>query len=633
MESQDFPSAELTARDSTAKNSSPNPSGRRKQRPELDWVRSAADSFTGLPNGMHPREAVFLLKRPGVAASAGLLRNRDSAIALLDFWLSFSRESDWRAGSRPLVWTSVAKTAEKLDWCPRKVRDCENALRQIGAYVPRDSANLHRQGERDADGRIILDKTYGQDLAPLVFLIPKLREFDAEIAKAQEACARSAKALSAETSNARTGIRQGLWSGMLTLEEGDALQARLPGRQRPAGKTSLEALHARVEDIEERRRQVRAVEHELQQLRAERMLFDPDAWPCYADAVRPPHAPFENPVTASAPADPDAKTCSLGCESLQRPIEYYSESVGLYLQAQSADLRGQAAKAEPTSQTPAQASPPASPEIAGQPAAPSLAESLAGNPAEPPEALHDENSSPPPTAPHEAVAQDPAAAAPPAPAADEAKEQLPDPKDRDAAWAWWQAEKAFSRKWHVGKAAQRYWLGTDYWGPNDAQGPDCKFVRAAWAVYCSIERDRAERRHADVPVLDDAGELTWAKFTPALPRAIHAQLPKQTPLVRDPGILIQAARDSLKALRLRPEDWDKACSIMGAPKTALCVTAMAAKQETDQPIRAPGRYLAEMSRRDQLGELNLAQTLQAIVRRCELSDARRSAFRRERHHA
>ena len=248
MESRNFPSAELTARASAARNPSPNPSGRRKQRPELDWVRSAADAFAGLPDGMHPRDAVFLLKRPGVAASAGLLRNRDAAVTLLDFWLSFSRESDWLAGSRPLVWTSVSKTAEKLDWCPRKVRDCENALRQIGAYVPRDSANLHREGERDEDGRIVLDKTYGQDLAPLVFLIPKLREFNAEIARAQEVCARSAKALSAETSNARSGIRQGLWSGMLSLEEGAALQACLPRRQRPAGKTSLEALHARVDD-------------------------------------------------------------------------------------------------------------------------------------------------------------------------------------------------------------------------------------------------------------------------------------------------------------------------------------------------------------------------------------------------
>lgn len=607
MESRDFSTAELTARESASKNSSPNPSGRRKQRPELDWVRSAAETFVGLPDGMRLKEAVYLLKRPGVAASAGLLRNRDAAIALLDYWLCFVRESDCQADSRPLVWVSVARTAEDLDWCPRKVRDCENALRQIGAYVPRDSANLHRDGERDAQGRIVLDKTYGQDLSPLVFLIGKLRQFDAEIANTQEQHNRDAKTLSAAMSKARAGIRQGVYSGMLTLDEGEDLHARLPDRYRPTGKTSLEAIRVRLRDIDERLHQVRSVEAKLQQLRRERMLFDPDAWPSYADTR---HATTEtagerpgSPLSNRVPAALDAKTCSLGCESPQGAIESYSESVGLYLQAQGAGLEEQAAKPSPQPAECREAEPPDASTPAAAPAAART--------------------------PEEAGTKDGGSQA--SAQADRPAEKLPDPKDEEAARAWWKRATPFARKWHVGRAEKNRRLEDFSW--NELDDPESRLALPAWAELCRLERTRAEKRRAEAPVLDDAEGLTWARLTRALPRAIRDRVPKETPLPRDPSMLVQAARDSLAAVRIRPEDWDKACSIMGAPKAALCITVMAAKQETDEPIRAPGRYLAEMSRRDQLGELNLAQTLQAIVRRCERHDGGRPAFRRERPHA
>ncbi len=606
MESRDFSTAELTARESSSQNFSPNPSGRRKQRPELDWVRSAADAFAGVPDGMRLKEAVYLLKRPGVAASAGLLRNRDAAIALLDYWLCFVRESDCQADSRPLVWLSVSRTAKDLDWSPRKVQECENALRQIGAYVPRDSANLHRDGERDADGRIILEKTYGQDLSPLVFLIGKLRQFDAEIAEAQAKHDTLAKDCSAAMSKARAGIRQGIYSGMLTLDEGAVLHARLPDRYRPTGRTSLEAIRARLRDIDERRHKVRSVEAELQQLRGERMLFDPDAWPSYADTR---HAPSEtaserpdDPLSNRGPAPLDAKTCSLGCESPQGAIESYSESVGLYLRAQGAGLEERAARPSPQPEQRRQAEPPAASAPEASPAA-----------AHTPKADGSKDGEP------QASTQ-----------ADRPADELPDPKDEEAARAWWKRATPFTRKWHVGQAEKNRRLDDFNW--NELDDPESRLALPAWAELCRLERMRAEKRRAEAPVLEDAEGLTWARLTRALPRAIRSRVPEETSLPHDPSMLVQAARSSLAAVRIRPEDWDRACSIMGAPKAALCITVMAAKQETDEPIRAPGRYLAEMSRRDRLGELNLAQTLQAIVRRCERTGAGRSAFRKERPH-
>ena len=266
-------------------------------------------------------------------------------------------------------------TADLWSGCPSPGRPktsiglrerCRNAKTPCGRLaltfpVTPPTSTATASGTRTA--RIILEKTYGQDLSPLVFLIGKLRQFDAEIAEAQAKHDVLAKDCSAAMSKARAGIRQGVYSGMLSLDEGEALHARLPERYRPAGKTSLEAIRARLLEIDERRQQVRSVEAELQQLRGERMLFDPDAWPSYADtrhaapeaaAARP-----ESPLSNRVPAPLDAKTRSLGCESPQGPIESYSESVGLYLQAQSAGLEEQAARSEHQPEQPRQAEPPA----------------------------------------------------------------------------------------------------------------------------------------------------------------------------------------------------------------------------------------------------------------------------------
>ena len=153
------------------------------------------------------------------------------------------------------------------------------------------------------------------------------------------------------------------------------------------------------------------------------------------------------------------------------------------------------------------------------------------------------------------------------------------------------------------------------WRWNELDDPDSRLAQPAWAVFCHYKRKGALRRQAEAPVLKDEADLTWAVLADALPPAIRCRIPPDTPLFKDPNLLIRAAEASLSALRIRQESWREACSRMGASKAALCIAVMAAKQETTEPIRAPGRYLAELVARDGRGELKLGLTLQAMVRR------------------
>lgn len=607
METRNFSGSRLTPFGAAPRRSSPNPEGGRKHDAELDYLLALADGFEGLPDGMKTKEAVFLLERPGVAAAAGLPGNGAGPIRLLKYLLAFTRDRDWRFGSRPIVWPSVSKVADDLDCTSETIRNWQNALRRIGALVFRDSANCRRGGRRDAHGDIVLDDARGIDLSPLVFLIPKLRELDANLTELRGKRDRLSRKLSEVLGRVRVGLGQGRHSGMLGPDEEAGLRSRLPDRFRPGRKRSLDALREQVEILADLLKRAEAAEDELRRIRGERMLFDADArHPVAAvgeDSSAPPASDDTPPFSAQPATSRDADSFCPGSKGFVPPIESYKEPVGLYLRAQGAGFEERAARPSSQPEQRRQTEPPAASAPDASPAA-----------AHTPKADGSKDGEP------QASTQ-----------ADRPADELPDPKDEEAARAWWKRATPFTRKWHVGQAEKNRRLDDFSW--NELDDPESRLSLPAWTEFCRLERMRAEKRRAEAPVLEDAEGLTWARLTRALPRAIRSRVPEETPLPHDPSMLVQAARGSLAAVRIRPEDWDRACSIMGAPKAALCITVMAAKQETDEPIRAPGRYLAEMSRRDRLGELNLAQTLQAIVRRCERTDAGRSAFRKERPHA
>ena len=91
----------------------------------------------------------------------------------LDFLLSQTAASDWRAGGRPMVCLSVEETAWTLRRSTAQIRRNENRLMQLGALVFRHSPNRQRYIKHNADGVIV--EEYGLDLSPIVGLIPKLR--------------------------------------------------------------------------------------------------------------------------------------------------------------------------------------------------------------------------------------------------------------------------------------------------------------------------------------------------------------------------------------------------------------------------------------------------------------------------
>ena len=103
-------------------------------------------------------EAVHLVKNEVVAAGIGRRRNREGAVGLPSFRLSRLRESDCLADGRPPVRSSASKTAGEPGWSVRGVRERENALRRISAFLPNGASNCGRTRSKDAVG---LD---GQDM-------------------------------------------------------------------------------------------------------------------------------------------------------------------------------------------------------------------------------------------------------------------------------------------------------------------------------------------------------------------------------------------------------------------------------------------------------------------------------------
>lgn len=88
-----------------------------------------------------------------------------SVVALLDELFAHTRPQDWKIGRVPTVWPRNETLALRLRV---SVRQLQNILREAierGFIVPRDSANGHRGGSRNAEGEIIF--AYGFDLRPI----------------------------------------------------------------------------------------------------------------------------------------------------------------------------------------------------------------------------------------------------------------------------------------------------------------------------------------------------------------------------------------------------------------------------------------------------------------------------------
>lgn len=157
------------------------PVGGRKSSPQIRAMLEIAGEFEGLPEGTTKYHLLHLVK--DVGPYAGFTR---SMIALLEYYVMFTRDSDWTLGGRPIVYQSVVKTARYFGVSERQIQYLESALSNVGALTWHSSGNNKRFGYRHAESGELID-AYGVDLSPLAALRMKLEQKKIERATQDEA--------------------------------------------------------------------------------------------------------------------------------------------------------------------------------------------------------------------------------------------------------------------------------------------------------------------------------------------------------------------------------------------------------------------------------------------------------------
>lgn len=129
-----------------------------------------AQQFAGLKDDVNRYDLLLLVKRSGKCCGF-----TPCMIALLDYYMAFTRECDWEEGSSPIMYQSISKTALDMGVSERQVQRLEQSLFKAGALTWHDSGNHRRYGKRcEQTGRILY--AYGVDLTPLAYLKSKLQE-------------------------------------------------------------------------------------------------------------------------------------------------------------------------------------------------------------------------------------------------------------------------------------------------------------------------------------------------------------------------------------------------------------------------------------------------------------------------
>ncbi|MCB1593246.1 MAG: hypothetical protein KDI90_12435, partial [Alphaproteobacteria bacterium] len=144
------------------------PTGGRRSSPKFRETLALSDEFQGLPENVTHFDILKLVKRVGRE-----LGMTERMIQLLEYYLLFTRDQDWSANARPIVYQSLYKTARDFGVGERQIQKLEQTLFEIGALTWQDSGNHKRYGMRDEDSGDILF-AYGVDLSPLASLYPLL---------------------------------------------------------------------------------------------------------------------------------------------------------------------------------------------------------------------------------------------------------------------------------------------------------------------------------------------------------------------------------------------------------------------------------------------------------------------------
>ena len=228
----------------------PPAGGERRITIEHERAARAADAWCGLPEGVSRWDLLRLAKEAGPARGW-----TDQLVLHLERLLGRSRDRDWEADSRPVVWPSVERAARECGRSESQVRRWERELMRLGALSFRDSPNRVRYGYRDRDGRIV--EAWGLDLSPLAGLAERLA-VDAAAVREEEA--RSAD-LRQELRAARGDVSAVLGSlaadGRLSADEAGELRRTADGLGRkPSVGEPLEVLAGRLGELRAMRRRL-----------------------------------------------------------------------------------------------------------------------------------------------------------------------------------------------------------------------------------------------------------------------------------------------------------------------------------------------------------------------------------------
>ncbi|MFH1157935.1 MAG: plasmid replication protein RepC [Pseudomonadota bacterium] len=138
--------------------------------PKFREASRQSEEFKGLPQGVTRFDLLKLVKHAG--REIGFT---DRMIQLLEYYLLFTKDQDWKEGARPVMYQSQYKTALHFGVSERQIQKIEGSLFNVGALTWNDSGNYRRFGVRAEDTGEIL-YAYGVDLSPLAFLYPVLQK-------------------------------------------------------------------------------------------------------------------------------------------------------------------------------------------------------------------------------------------------------------------------------------------------------------------------------------------------------------------------------------------------------------------------------------------------------------------------
>jgi len=142
---------------------SPVVTGGRVSSPKFRGLAQISEDFNGLPEGVTHLDLLYLVK--DIGRRVGFT---PAMISLLEYYVRFTRESDWREGGRPIVYQSQAKTACQFGVSERQIQRLETALFELGALTWDTAGNNKRFGIRSESGELLYAS--GVDLAPLAAL-------------------------------------------------------------------------------------------------------------------------------------------------------------------------------------------------------------------------------------------------------------------------------------------------------------------------------------------------------------------------------------------------------------------------------------------------------------------------------